>query len=140
MNKIAPIIENNIKERYVCDIRGFGEIYEMMSVRKLQIRLIRRFKDGCLFLSPNKDHSGFGYTCQELVQFVKNRNLAILDYGYTDSFIFKSKVKYKEKPNPLVNSKVLVLLSKFIFYFLLQLEPLVKNKNRSHKVYVLAPY
>ena len=137
MNEFLSVKEINLKDIYVCDIKGFGEIYEMMSVRKLQKRLIRRFKDGYLFLVSNRDHSGFGYTHEELVQLVRNKNLEILDSGYIDSFILKSKPKRKGEINPLVKQRIFFILAKLFFYFLLKFEFLFRNKNTSHMIYVL---
>ena len=60
------IIKQDIQKRYECEILGFGEVFEIISVERIRKKLIRKHQDGVFYLSSNRDHSGRGFTKEEV--------------------------------------------------------------------------
>ncbi len=133
---ISEIIQLNLQDKYEPEIIGLGEIYEKMSVFYLQKKLRRKYKDGVLFLSSNKDHREKGFTLEELKSQVKSQGYQILFFGYVDSPSWSSYKIKSDKKSPYLKP-VIISLAKIFFWFLIRLEFIWQEKNNSHMVYIL---
>lgn len=128
------IIELNINEVYKTKILGYGEVYEMISVEKKRKKILRKNKEGILFLASNKDHSQKGYTLEDLSTKVSKKGFQILKKGYVDSPPWQSKPCLGEgkKLDCAIKNFSSILCLKFLVLF----EGLWSGKKKSHMVYV----
>jgi len=131
------IYKMNLGDTYQPKVKGFGEIYEIESVKSLQKKLFRKYRGGSLFLSSNITHSGRGVSLKCLEKQVKSEKYRIIDSGYVDSPFWKSKPRDLNNKNPLVACPLAVFVSRMIAGFMINLEFIWKGEKRSHMVYVL---
>ncbi len=136
---ISEIIQLNLQDRYEPEIIGLGEIYEKMSVFHLQKKLRKKYKDGVLFLSSNKDHRGKGFTLDELKFQIKSKGYQILYFGYVDSPPWASYKVKSDKKSPYLKSWI-IILAKLLFWFLIQIEFIWQGKRSSHMVVCLGRF
>ena len=114
--------------------KGFGEIYEIMSVNNLLCELRRKYRHGTLLLSSNKDHVGRGLTLKELVKYVGEER--VIELGYVDSPFWPSKPREENKRNKLLSASILTIV-RILFRFLIFFERIkIDSKRRAHMVYV----
>ncbi|NIM47628.1 MAG: hypothetical protein GTN40_05755 [Candidatus Aenigmarchaeota archaeon] len=131
------IVKIDLEKKYNREIKGFGEIYEIMSVRNTQRKLRKKFGKGILFLVSNKSHKGRGLTLSEIQKLLQKKNYQILKSGFTDSFLISSNPRKKEDINPFVKSFLLVFLTQFFFWIVVQFEFLWESSKSSHMIYTL---
>jgi len=126
----------DIHTEYHTEILGLGEIYEILSVERLRNRLKRKYGNGVLFLSSNKDHSGRGMNIDELINYVKQMGFDALEFGYVDAPPWRSK--RRAKPRKMVNKSLVLTLAKIILKPLVYLEPFIISKHKAHMLYVFS--
>lgn len=133
---MKQITEINLDEKYTPKIKGLGELYEIAAVSYCQKLLQKKYPTGRLFLSSNFDHSKRGITLLGLDNLVNKKGYRVLEKGYTDSFLFPSCPRPNSSVSPLLKPTWLPSLAGILFWLLVRLEFIWKNKKRSHMVYV----
>jgi hypothetical protein len=122
---------------YTTDIRGYGELYEIQSVRRLQRHLKRlpptpyfRY----LFTLPNKAHNGkFGLTLADLTTLVtRYYNASIITSGFIDTPPWRSYRQSEVKDIHFLKR----WCASIIFFFMVHFEH--PSPSDSHMVYVVA--
>ena len=134
--EIMDIYKLLLEEKYKPQIYGLGEIYEQISVEKKRKALAQKFKNGVIFLSSNKDHDGRGVSLEELEEKVHKQGYQVLDRGFVDSPLWKSKPRQVSK-SPFLGYSLLVVLAKLVFRFLVIFEFIWQGQNTSHLIYLL---
>lgn len=124
-------IELPLNNRYTTDIRGIGELYEIISVNKLRKRLLKTYSKGILFLLPRGSMSMKGLSYFERKIEIGNRK--IIEKGFVDCPPWRSNPK--EGDNDVVRHKFLKWLSIILIHFLINFEFLWRK--RGHIVYFL---
>lgn len=135
LNNDKKIKYLDLNDSYKTEIFGLGEVYEIMSVERIRKRLAGKFQNGTLCLSSNIGHLR-GMTLDDLTSQLTDSGFTILDKGYADSPPFHSRPRGKD--NSRNYSPLIVNISKIIFFFLVKMEFLRENSNRSHMIYCLA--
>lgn len=138
MKNKDKIIKINIKTEYSRPIYGLGEIYEVGSVNWKRIGLLKKYHQGEMYLSSNKNHSNRGYSLSELRHIVKNKYKLILDSGYVDCPPWSSDPRGENSINQVIYNNLVVLLAKIFFRFYYRFEFFTARPKTAHMVYVLA--
>lgn len=129
------ILKIKVSNRYDCEIVGLGEIYEIISVEYRRNKLMKQYKRGFLYLSSNKDHSGRGFTKQEVEDEAKKDGLLVVESGYADSPPWSSNPAQehtKKLQIPFMSS-----LAKILFNIWIPImERFYLKKKVAHCVYV----
>ncbi len=123
----------HISTPYTAEIRGYGELYEIESVRHVQ-RSIQKTPYRYLFTAPNIVHNGkFGMTAEGLVKIVTEYYGAkIHSQGFTDTPPWKSFRQSEVHEIHFIKQ----YLARVIFWFMVYFEK--SNPVDSHMVYVIA--
>ncbi len=126
----------NINNKYCCEIKGFGEIFEIKSIERIRKRLKNKHGEGLLYLASNKDHSGRGFIKEEVENHLQTDDLKLIASGYADAPPWKSKpLQSGEKSNviqnPLLSAIIPILFSIWIPLF----EKKSKKRKKAHVVW-----
>ena len=135
MEDFPNLIALGLDDEYNINITGFGDIYEVMSIKRLVRSLKRRYGGGTLYLASNSDHSGRGLNLDELEGSLRDKGISVSEKGYVDSPPWLSKPRSAGSRNTLVDNRLLVILAMAIFKLMLPSEPMRQGKDRSHMVY-----
>jgi hypothetical protein len=131
------IITQDVCTRYNCEILGFGEIFEIKSVERIRKRLLKKYKNGILYLSSNKDHSGRGFTREEIEQKVRDDGLEILESGYADAPPWKSDPLESGQQSSKMGIPILSKLVPLIFILWIPLfEQFYRKRRKAHIAWV----
>ena len=130
------IIKQDIRQCYECEVLGFGEVFEIISVERIRKRLLRKYGDGQLYLSSNKDHSGRGFTKEEVEKTIINDELELLDSGYADAPPWKSDPLESGQTSPKMKNKVVSKMVPVLFHVWIPLlERYYRKRRRAHVVW-----
>jgi len=131
------IIKQDINTRYNCEILGFGEIFEIKSVERIRKRLAKKYKNGILYLSSNKDHSGRGFTREELERAIKDEGYELLESGYADAPPWKSDPLESGQKSPKMEIPILSKLGPLLFILWIPLfEQFYRKRRKAHIAWV----
>ncbi|MDP8314633.1 MAG: hypothetical protein RAP70_06110 [Candidatus Celaenobacter antarcticus] len=131
------IIKQDVNQRYECEILGFGEIFEIKSVERIRKRLMKKYKDGVLYLSSNKDHSGKGFTREEVESAVRNDGLQLLESGYADAPPWKSDPLETGQKSSKMKIPILSKLAPLLFVMWIPVfEQFYRKRRKAHVVWV----
>jgi hypothetical protein len=117
LNKVVALPLN---AHYAPEIRGYGELYEQVSVNRLLKRLRKKHRDGLLLLAPSNSNSRI----RQLVP----PTFKIVETGYVDSPPWKSNPR--TNPRKIRFQRLATLAFKLLAFF----EP----ADRGHMIYVFA--
>jgi len=132
------IIKLDMSEPYTCEVKGFGEIFEIKSVERIRKRLKRKYKDGMLYLSSNKDHSGRGFTREEMEKAIRDDGLEVEESGYADAPPWQSDPIEEGETSSKMNFPILPLVVPFIFTLWIPLfEGFYRKRKKAHIVWAL---
>jgi hypothetical protein len=104
-----------------------------MSVERIRKKLQKKFRNGTLYLSSNKNHIQRGMTLKELEKRIADEGFQVSKKGYADSPPWQSAPRNSE--NRRNYNPFLVKISKIIFFFLVGMEFLRESPERSHMIY-----
>jgi len=132
------IMTQDINEPYTCEILGFGEIFEIISVERIRRTLLKTHDKGTLFFSANRDHSGGGKTLDYLVNHVAKKEHNLIAFGYADAPPWKSDPLESGQRSHKLNSKLLSALLPVLFKIWIPLfEGFYKKKKLAHVVWAM---
>lgn len=126
----------NLNERYSTSIKGFGEVYEVVSVENKRHILKKKYGNKTFFLSSNKKHSGRGLDLKTLSHQVIKKGYKLIDAGFVDSPLWKSGISVTGSNSAIVLS-LISIFAKIVFTLLVQLERFWESETRSHMIYVV---
>lgn len=133
MDSYREIKKLDLSKTYQTEVLGLGEIYEIMSIERLQKKLRKTFTAGELYLVSNYAHSKRGLTGQELISEMKKQNIIIWEKGFVDS------PPWGSKPLPTSEKKsyksTTIFFAKVIFSLLIPLEFFWRGSKKSHMLY-----
>lgn len=112
--------------KYKTEIKGYGEIYEEVSIEFLRQRLRRKYKTGTLYLVPESDEKGR----EDLIIGLFKALASVHEMGSVDCPPWKSKPKREGKIPPLL----LRWLARIVF--LLFFVP-YEARNKPHMLWIL---
>jgi len=127
------IIKLDVHEPYACEVKGFGEIFEIKSVERIRKRLKRKYKNGVLYLSSNKDHSGRGFTREELERAIRDDGLEVEESGYADAPPWRSEPIEEGDMSSKMSIPILPVVVPFIFSLWIPLfECFYRKRKKAH--------
>lgn len=127
------IIKLNVHETYTCEVKGFGEVFEIKSVERIRKKLKRKYKNGMLYLSSNKDHCGRGYTREELERTLREDELEVEESGYADAPPWRSDPIEEGETSSKMSIPVLPAVVPFIFTLWIPLfEGFYRKRKKAH--------
>jgi len=130
------IIKQDVHQKYDCKILGFGEIFEIKSVERIRKKLIRKHQDGVLYLSSNKDHSGRGFTREELEKAIKNDDLELMESGFADAPPWKSDPLETGQQSSKMSIPILSKLAPILFVLWIPVfEKFYRKRRKAHVVW-----
>ncbi len=136
MGKLSPnLIDLDINDEYNIEITGFGDIYEVVSVRVLMKRLKKRHGGGLIYLCSNSEHGGRGMSLEGLEAFVRDKNGEVAEKGFVDVPPWRSRPRAKGTKNPLIRYETLNRIAGLVSLALVPLERFTRSKKRTHMVY-----
>ncbi len=127
------IIRLEVKDPYTCEVKGFGEIFEIKSVERIRKRLKRKYSEGMLFLSSNKAHSGRGFTRDELERTIREQGMEVAESGYADAPPWRSDPMQEGEMSSKMSIPVLPVLIPLLFTLWIPLfEGFYRKPKKAH--------
>ncbi|KQC11925.1 MAG: hypothetical protein APR54_10375 [Candidatus Cloacimonas sp. SDB] len=131
------ILKLNLSEIYTCEIKGLGEVFEIVSIETLRKSLLTKYKHGVLFLASNSDHSGRGFTKEDLEAAIIKDKLQLTSSGYADAPPWKSNPK-EEADKGLAYNKLIIRLAEILFkLWIPAFERFYRTRNKAHVTWAL---
>ncbi len=134
-NRNPNLIDLNIDDEYNVKITGFGDIYEIVSVRMLMKRLKRQYGPGLIYLCSNSGHGGRGMSLEELEAFVSRINGDVAEKGFVDVPPWRSRPRAGGTKNPLIRYESLNHVARLASLLIVPFERFIRSKERAHMVY-----
>ena len=130
------IIKQDVHQKYDCEILGFGEIFEIKSVERIRKKLIRKHQDGVFYLSSNRDHSGRGFTKEEVENALLKDELELLESGYADAPPSKSDpLESGQKSSKMKNAAVSKMVPVLFYLWIPLFEKYYRKRRKAHVVW-----
>lgn len=129
------ILKLNLTDKYKCEIKGLGEVFEIVSVETLRKSLLAKYNHGFLFLASNRDHSGRGFSKEDLETEIIIDKLKLISSGYADAPPWRSNPK-EQSEKGLAYSKFIICLAEILFKLWIPVfERFYRTRKKAHVIW-----
>jgi len=126
------ILKQKASQEYTCEIKGLGEVFEIISIELLRKSLKTKYGTGMLYLSSNYGHSQRGFQKEDLEAEIIKDGLNLIRSGYADAPPWNSNPNEEEVKGIAVNP-LMVSFSKLLFYIWIPIfERFYRTRTRAH--------
>ena len=126
------IIKLDLTKNYTCSVKGLGEIFEIVSIEIIRKSLIKKYRNGSLYLSSNYDHSKRGKTKEDLENAILQDGLKFISSGYADAPPWKSDPN-QEGEKGFAHSEAHIQIAEILFKIWIPLfERFYRTRKNSH--------